>query len=159
MPVVSVRPATAADAPTIRAFAVALATFEREPDAVTATVEDLVRDGFGLQPQFGALIAEVDGAAAGFALYTWNYSMWEGRRGIFVEDIWVEEAARRHGVGRALMAALARECCARGWGRIDLNVLDWNPARDFYERLGLAHISDWLPYRVRGAALARLAGE
>lgn len=154
---VTVRAAVPTDAATIHRFSVALATFEGEPDAVKATPEVLARDGFGPDAKFRTLIAELDGRPVGFALYTFNYSVWEARRGVFLEDIWVETDVRAAGVGRALMAALARECAREGYGRIDLNVLHWNPARRFYEALGCAHIDTWLPYRVRGEALARLA--
>ena len=157
MPDVIVRATIPADAATIHRFSVALATFEGEPDAVKATPEILARDGFGPEAKFSTLIAEIDGRPVGYALYTFNYSVWEASRGIFVEDIWVEEDVRQAGVGRALMAALARECRDKGYGRIDLNVLHWNPARRFYEAIGCAHIDTWLPYRIRGAALQRLA--
>jgi GNAT superfamily N-acetyltransferase len=157
MPDVVVRRATREDAPTIHRFSVALATFEGEPDAVRATPEILARDGFGPNAKFASLIAELDGRPVGFALYTFNYSVWEASRGIFVEDIWVEQDVRQAGVGRALMAALARECRDNGYGRIDLNVLHWNPARRFYEAIGCRHIESWLPYRIRGEALQRLA--
>jgi GNAT superfamily N-acetyltransferase len=157
MPDVVVRPATREDAPIIHRFCVALATFEGEPDAVSATPETLARDGFGTHPKFASLLAEVSDRPVGFALYTFNYSVWEASRGIFVEDIWVEPDVRQAGVGRALMAALARECREKGYGRIDLNVLHWNPARRFYESIGCQHIESWLPYRIRGAALQRLA--
>ena len=93
----------------------------------------------------------------GFALYTFNYSVWTAARGIFIEDIWVVPEERRGGVARALMAALARECVAKGFKRIDLNVLDWNPARGFYERMGFRWIRNWLPYRLSGEALQTLA--
>ena len=154
---ITVRKAAPADAGVIHRFCVALATFEGEPNAVKVTPEILVRDGFGPEAKFGSLIAEFDGKPAGFALYTFNYSVWEASRGIFVEDIWVDEDVRQAGIGRALMAALARECQEKGYGRIDLNVLHWNPARRFYEAIGCAHIDTWLPYRIRGPALQRLA--
>ena len=157
MPDVTVRAATPADAAIIHRFSVALATFEGEPDAVKATPEILARDGFGPDAKFATVIAELDGRPVGYALYTFNYSVWEASRGIFVEDIWVEQDVRQAGVGRALMAALARECRDKGYGRIDLNVLHWNPARRFYEAIGCTHIDTWLPYRIRGAALQRLA--
>ena len=83
--------------------------------------------------------------------------MWTAARGIFIEDIWVVPEERRGGVARALMQALAQECTARGFKRIDLNVLDWNPARGFYERLGFRWICNWLPYRLSGEALEKLA--
>jgi len=154
---VTVRAATVADVDTIHRFAVALATYEDAPDAVTVTTETLARDGFGKQPQFAALIAERAGTPLGFALYTFNYSVWTAARGIFIEDIWVVPEERRGGVARLLMQALAQECLARGYKRIDLNVLDWNPARGFYERIGFKWIRNWLPYRLSGEALEKLA--
>ena len=154
---VTVRPATVADAGLLHRFSRDLARFEDEPDAVKATPESLARDGFGADPKFAALIAERDGQPVGFALYTFNYSVWTGARGIFVEDIWVVPEARRGGVARALMQGLAKECAANGWRRIDLNVLDWNPARGFYERIGFRWQRTWLAYRLDGAALDELA--
>ena len=154
---VVVRPATVADVDLLHRFSVDLATYEDEPDSVTSTPQTLARDGFGNDPQFAALIAERGDKPVGFALYTFNYSVWTAARGIFIEDIWVVPEERRGGVARALMAALARECVDRGFKRIDLNVLDWNPARGFYERLGFRWIRNWLPYRLSGEALTKLA--
>jgi len=154
---VVVRPATVDDVELLHRFSVELATYEDAPDAVTSTPQTLARDGFGMDPQFAALVAERGGAPAGFLLYTFNYSVWTAARGVFVEDIWVVPAERRGGVAHALMAALARECVARGYKRIDLNVLDWNAARGFYEKLGFTWIRTWLPYRLTGAALEKLA--
>ncbi len=154
---VKVRPATVDDVELLHKFSVDLSTYEDEPNAVTATPQTLARDGFGKDPKFAALIAEVSGKPAGFALYTFNYSVWTGARGIFIEDIWVVPEQRRGGVARALMVALAQECAAKGYKRIDLNVLDWNPARGFYEKVGYRWIKNWLPYRLSGEALAKLA--
>ena len=154
---VTVRPATVDDVELLHRFSVDLATYEDAPDAVTSTPQSLARDGFGKQPQFAALIAERAGAPLGFALYTFNYSVWTAARGIFIEDIWVVPEQRRGGVARALMVALAKECAARGYKRIDLNVLDWNPARGFYEKIGFRWIRNWLPYRLGGEALEKLA--
>ena len=154
---IKVRPATVDDVELLHKFSVDLSTYEDEPHAVTASPQILARDGFGKDPQFAALIAEIAGKPVGFALYTFNYSVWTGARGIFIEDIWVVPEQRRGGVARALMAALAKECVARGYKRIDLNVLDWNPARGFYERLGFKWIRTWLPYRLSGKALEKLA--
>jgi GNAT superfamily N-acetyltransferase len=145
------------DVELLHRFSVDLATYEDAPDAVTATPQSLARDGFGKDPQFAALIAECGGTPVGFALYTFNYSVWTAARGIFIEDIWVVPEERRNGVARALMQALARECVAKGFKRIDLNVLDWNPARGFYERLGFKWVRTWLPYRLSGEALEKLA--
>ena len=161
--IVSVRFATRADVPTILDFIRQLAAFEREPDAVKTTEADLLRDGFGDRPRFETLIAEVAGesgpAPVGFALFFPTYSTWEGLPSLYLEDLFVSESARRHGVGRALLAKLAAIAVERGWQRLDLQVLDWNPAREFYARLGLDHMREWLPYRVTGPALRALAAE
>lgn len=154
---VVVRPATVDDVDLLHRFSIDLAIYEDEPDAVTSTPQTLARDGFGTDPKFAALIAERGGVPVGFALYTFNYSVWTAARGIFIEDIWVVPEERRGGVARALMAALARVCAAKGFKRIDLNVLDWNPARGFYERIGFKWIRNWLPYRLSGEALMKLA--
>src|SRR5690606_37875788 len=106
-----------------------------------------------------ALIGEVDGEPAGFALFFPNYSTWEGRAGLYVEDLYVEERARGIGLGRALMAEVARLAAERGAPRVELAVLDWNPARAFYERLGMRQMAEWLPYRMDADAIARLASE
>src|SRR5262249_24958924 len=112
MSAVTVRAATVDDVELLHRFSIDLATYEDEPHAVTSTPQPLARDGFGKDPQFAALIAERGGKPVGFAIYTFNYSVWTGARGIFVEDIWVVGEERRGGVARALMAALARECVA-----------------------------------------------
>jgi GNAT superfamily N-acetyltransferase len=154
---VIVRLATVDDVELLHRFSVELATYEDEPHAVTSTPQTLARDGFGATPQFAAFIAEQRGTPVGFALYTFNYSVWTAARGIFIEDIWVVPEARRGGVARALMVAMAQECVARGYRRMDLNVLDWNPARGFYEKIGFRWIRAWLPYRLSGEALQKLA--
>jgi GNAT superfamily N-acetyltransferase len=154
---IKVRPATVDDVELLHKFSVDLSTYEDEPNAVTATPQVLARDGFGADPKFAALIAEQGGKPVGFALYTFNYSVWTAARGIFIEDIWVVPEQRRGGVARALMVALAKECQAKGYKRLDLNVLDWNPARGFYERIGFKWIRSWAPYRLSGEALERLA--
>ena len=169
-PETTVRPATPEDAATIVEFVRGLAVFEHEPlEQVRLTMEDVRRDGFGEQRSFECLIAEqpvrLDGGAeggarpVGFALFFPNYSTWEGRSGIYVEDIFVVEDARGTGAGRALLSALARLARDRGAARIDLAVLDWNPARGFYTALGFTQQSEWLPYRLEGDAIARLAGD
>ncbi len=121
------------------------------------TAEDIRRYGFGDRPAFECLIAELDGRPVGFALFFANFSTWEGRPGIYLEDLYVDEAARGHGVGRDLMAALARQVVERGGERLDFSVLDWNPARRFYGRVGARYMEHWLPYRVSGDALLDLA--
>lgn len=159
-----VRFATTEDAPTIVEFVRGLAAFEHEPLAqVRLTAADVLRDGFGEHPAFECIIAEQPHGEGvrpvGFALFFPNYSTWEGRAGIYVEDVFVVEEARRSGAGRAILAALARIAHDRGAPRIDLAVLDWNPARAFYAALGFTQQQEWLPYRLDGAGLAALAGE
>jgi GNAT superfamily N-acetyltransferase len=153
-----IRAATADDADLLLEFVRALARFERAPDAVVATAEDFRRDGFGPDPRFEARIAFLDGAAAGFALFLPSYSTWEGRAGIWLEDIYVHDWARRRGVGRALVAEVARFAIERGCPRLDFAVLHWNPARGFYEALGIRPLGEWVPYRASGDALRALAG-
>jgi len=155
----TIRPATPADVETILGFIKGLAAFEREPDAVQATLDDLLRDGFGKQPKFEVLIAELDGEPVGFALFFPTYSTWEGRPGIYLEDLFVTEHARGQGLGRKLMAALAAIAVARGCRRLELSVLHWNPTREFYHHVGMAHMQEWLPYRLAGEALQALAAE
>jgi GNAT superfamily N-acetyltransferase len=156
---VAIRPAEAADAATIVRLVRELAEFERLADQVRITEADVLRDGFGERRCFECLLAEVDGAAVGFVLFLDSYSTFEGRQGIYIEDLYVSEAARGLGIGRRLMARLARIAIERECRRLDLGVLDWNPARGFYDRLGFRHSAGWLPYRLTGDALARLASE
>jgi GNAT superfamily N-acetyltransferase len=158
-PRIEIRFATADDCALLLGLIRALAAFERAPDAVVATEADLLRHGFGPDRQFEALLAFLDGAPAGFAAFHSRFSTWLGRPGLYLEDLYVVETARRHGVGRRLLARLAAIALARGWGRIDFQVLDWNPARRFYERLGLGQVDDWLRYGGDETALRRLAGE
>lgn len=156
---IRIRFATADDAGLLLQFIRELAVFERAPSAVVATEADLVRHGFGPQPQFEAILAYLDGEPAGTALFHSRFSTWLGRPGLYLEDLYVTEAARGCGVGRRLMARLAAIAIERGWGRIDFHVLDWNPARDFYHRLGIDHIGEWLRYGTDEQALLRLAAE
>src|SRR6185312_3431579 len=113
--------------------------------------------GFGLTPHFEALIAELDGEPAGMALFHPRFSTWLGTPTVYLEDLYVAEAARRHGVGRRLLARLAAITLERGWGRIDFAVLDWNPARGFYRKLGFDHLDEWLRYGAGEGWLRRLA--
>lgn len=154
-----IRPARPEDADEIVRLVHALAEYENEPAEVVKLTADVVRrDAFGGRPRFEALLAEHDGAVLGLALFYENYSTWQSRPGLFLEDLFVEERARGLGLGHKLMAALAAVAVARGCGRIDLGVLHWNPTRDFYHRLGFRHIDQWLPYRLEGAAITDLAG-
>lgn len=159
-----IRTATAADAGAIVMLVQALAAYEHEPpESVKLTEADVLRDGFSEPRRFEALIAELDGAPVGFALYFHNYSTWEGRAGIYIEDLFVLESTRGQGIGRQLITAVAAIAQQRGCPRVDLNVLDWNPTREFYHRLDITHMQDerqaWLPYRMRRPAIAALAAE
>ena len=148
-----IRSATSDDVPVILSFIKALACFEDCPDSVTTTEEDLVRDGFGPHPKFEVLIADIGTVPVGFALFFTSYSTWEGRPGLYLGDLFVKETARKEGVGLALMRRLADIAEERGYRRLDLQVLDWNPARNFYERLGMVCNRQWLPYRANGNSL------
>jgi GNAT superfamily N-acetyltransferase len=154
---VVLRLATADDCGILLGLVRELATYEQAPDAVLATEEDFRRYGFGPERRFEALLAFVDERPAGFALFFPNFSTWLGRPGLYLEDIFVAEWARKSGVGRRLMARVAAIAMQRGAGRLDFWVLHWNPARDFYHRLGINHMEQWLPYRAEGEALAALA--
>jgi len=155
---VRVRPAIEPDVPTILRFVRELAAYERAPDAVDATEEMLAHALFGAAPAAEALIAEVDRAAVGFALFFPNFSTWTGRRGLYLEDLYVTPAARGAGVGKALLARLARIAVERGYARFEWAVLDWNaPAIAFYRAIGAVGMEEWTVQRLTGAPLARLA--
>jgi GNAT superfamily N-acetyltransferase len=134
-----------------------LAEYEQEPQAVLATEEDLLRDGFGEQPRFHCILAEWNGVVAGFALYFHNYSTWKGQPGIFLEDLFVWPEYRKQGIGKALLLEVARIAVLENCGRYEWLVLDWNlPAIEFYESLGARQMRKWLPMRVEGEALREM---
>jgi GNAT superfamily N-acetyltransferase len=154
-----IRAATAADVPQILAFIRALAAYEREPDAVTATEEGLLRDGFSASPFYFCHIAERDGQPAGFALYFFNYSTWKGRPGVYLEDLFVQPEFRGLGIGKALLQQVAAFAVEKGCSRLQWEVLDWNtPAIDFYRAMGAEFLDEWRNVRVSEEALRRLAG-
>jgi GNAT superfamily N-acetyltransferase len=159
MSAITLRYASVEDAWLLLQLIRGLATYEKAPDAVVATEDDLIRHGFGPKPHFEALLAFLDGEAVGFALFHPRFSTWLGRPGVYLEDLFVTETARGKGVGRRLMARLAAIAIERGWERIDFQVLDWNPARNFYRRLGIEHLGDWLRYGGDADALRRLAAD
>jgi GNAT superfamily N-acetyltransferase len=154
---VAIRFATADDCALILDFIRELALYERAPEAVVATEAQLKEHGFGPQTRFEALIAELDGAPVGMALFHPRFSTWTGTPTVYLEDLVVREAARGRGVGRRLLARLARIALERGWARIDFQVLDWNPARGFYHKLGFDHLDEWLRYGAAKGWLERLA--
>jgi len=156
---IKIRPATRGDVSEILGFIRALAAYEREPDAVTATEADLLRDGFGPNPFFSCLIAEHDGRPAGFALYFFSYSTWMGRPGLYLEDLFVEPKLRGLGIGKALLERVAAIAVEKRCPRLQWEVLDWNtPAIDFYKAMGAEFLDTWRNVRVTGEALRKLAG-
>ena len=154
---VGIHKATEKDAGDILRMIRELADYEDLLHEVKATEKDILRDGFGEIPRFSCLLARRDGEVVGFALYFHNYSTFEGRAGLYVEDLFVAERARGFGIGRALLAQLAEIAAENGCPRIDLSVLHWNPAREFYKTLGFQQLEDWQPFRLSAEALARLA--
>jgi GNAT superfamily N-acetyltransferase len=156
---VTIRVATAADAPLILQFIRELAEYERMLDEVEATVADVRRDLFGENPRAFCEIAEHDGEAVGFALWFYNYSTFRGRAGIYLEDLFVRPAARGVGAGKALLRRLAKRCVEADLGRLEWAVLNWNtPSIEFYDSLGAAAMTEWTVRRLDGEALANLAG-
>jgi GNAT superfamily N-acetyltransferase len=153
-----IRRAQARDVPEILALIRDLAEYERAPEEATATAEDLLRDGFSEAPRFFVEMAELDGRVAGFAFWFFNYSTWQGRPGLYLEDLFVRPAFRGQGIGKALLVYLAQVALDEGCGRFQWQVLDWNrPAIDFYEALGAKRLGEWITMRVSGEELARLA--
>lgn len=154
----SIRPAVRADVPTILRFVRELAAFEREPDAVEATEAMLDRALFE-EKAAEAVIAERDGAAVGFAVFFHNFSTWKGRKGLYLEDLYVTPEARGSGVGTALLRHLAGLAIERDCARFEWAVLDWNePAIGFYRSIGALPMDEWTTQRVTGDALVKLAG-
>jgi len=163
MPELSIRAAERSDLSLILSLIRELAEYEREPDAVEATVEGLERhlfgEGYGRGPAAECVIGEIDGHSQGFALYFVNFSTWRGRPGLYLEDLFVRPAARGRGLGRALFLHLAALAVERGFGRMEWAVLDWNtPAIDFYRALGARAMDAWTVYRLTDAELRRLVG-
>lgn len=152
--------ATKKDIPLIRQFILELAEYERaKPGEAPVTEKDLAETLFGKRPAAEVLIAYLDDAPVGFALFFHNYSTWLGKRGIYLEDLFVRPSARKHGVGFALLRSLARIAVDRDCGRLDWSVLTWNElAISFYKQIGARHMDDWTTFRLAGDALAQVAG-
>lgn len=156
----TIRFATAEDVSLVHRLIRGLAEYERLADEAVVTEADVRASLFGEKPDAEILIAELDGAAAGFALFFHNYSTFLGRRGLYLEDLFVVPEYRGRGIGRALMARLARLALERNCGRFEWWVLDWNePAIRFYRSLGARAMDEWTVYRLVGEPLARLAAE
>jgi GNAT superfamily N-acetyltransferase len=154
----SIRPAEPRDVPALIAMVLELAEYENAPEQAIATDADFSRDLFGESPRVYSLVVEVSGEVVAYAFYFLNYSTWLGRHGIYLEDLYVRPAFRGQGYGKALLIRLAQECVEKGFGRLDWSVLDWNtPSREFYAALGAEGLTEWVPYRAQGDALANLA--
>jgi GNAT superfamily N-acetyltransferase len=155
-----IRPARPDDCPLIVALIRELAEYEKLLDQCQATPEALRESLFGTRPWAECLIAEQDGQGVGFALYFHNYSTFLAKPGLYLEDLYVRPAARKLGIGKALLARLAALALERGCGRFEWSVLDWNQsAIRFYESLGAQAQSEWTIYRVTGDALTALAAQ
>lgn len=158
-PTLAIRFATPADVSTILHFIRSLARYEKLEHEVVADEAGLRATLFAPRPAAEVLLAELAGSPVGFALFFPNYSTFLGKPGLYLEDLFVEPAARGQGVGLALMSALARITIERGYGRFDWAVLDWNtPSLEFYRALGAVPQSEWTVQRLTGAPLERLAG-
>jgi GNAT superfamily N-acetyltransferase len=159
MPNIAIRFATAQDVGLLLQMIRELAAYEKLAEEAVASEEDLLRYGFGRERRFEALIASLDGEPVGFALFLPDFSTFSGRPGLFLEDLYVRGGARGRGVGRRLVARLAAIAVARGCGALHFNVLTWNPAQDFYRRLGFAPRAEWQPWGAAREVVHRLAQE
>jgi GNAT superfamily N-acetyltransferase len=145
----TIRFATPSDASTILGFIEQLAAYEREPGAVKVTAAELRAQLEDPRPPFECILAEFDAKPVGFALFFRNYSTWSGRPGLYLEDLFVREEYRGHGVGGALMRQLGAIVAERGWGRMEWAVLNWNtPAQSFYRDQGARPLEDWTLWRI-----------
>jgi GNAT superfamily N-acetyltransferase len=154
----SITAASRADVPLILSLINELAEYERLRHESVATEASLSEALFGPQPGAEAVIARIEGEPAGFALFFHNFSTFLGRRGLYLEDLFVRPAFRGRAIGKSLLTHLAALAVERGCGRFEWQVLDWNrPARDFYESLGAKANSTWVSYRMTGEALQRPA--
>ncbi|TQS42270.1 GNAT family N-acetyltransferase [Cryptosporangium phraense] len=153
-----VREATPDDLADIVEMVHELASYEKAPAECTLTISQLEAALFGPSPAVFAHVVARGGEVVGFALWFLNFSTWRGVHGIYLEDLYVRPEARRGGAARALLSRLARICTERGYARLEWWVLDWNaPARDAYAAMGARALTEWVPYRVDGEALPRLA--
>lgn len=153
-----IRAATADDSELILRFIVELAVYEKAGDQVAATVDTIASSLFGAGTPARALICEADGEPVGFAVYFFNYSTWQARKGLYLEDLYVSPSSRGQGAGKALLRHLAALAVAEGCGRFEWSVLDWNqPAIDFYRSIGALPQDEWVRYRLHGAALRDFA--
>jgi GNAT superfamily N-acetyltransferase len=154
----SIRPATIKDAALLAAMILELAQYEKLDHEAAVTAESIARDGFGPHPKFRAIIAEVDGKAAGYAVFFEFYSTFQGRAGLFLEDLYVRPPLRKQGIGQALLNYVARIAWEEDYFCMRWEVLDWNkPAIDFYQRLGAVFLDEWKAVMLIGDPLQAAA--
>jgi GNAT superfamily N-acetyltransferase len=155
---IRIRPATSDDVPLMITFIHELATYEKLAHVVVTSEVDLYAALFGERPVIEAVIASVDDAPVGYALFFPNFSTFLGKPGLYLEDLYVRPAARGIGAGRKLLEHLARIVVERGWGRLEWSVLDWNePSIAFYKKMGAQAMDEWTVFRLTGKALETLA--
>ena len=153
----SIRAAAPEDVPAILQLIKDLAVYEKAPDAVKSTAENLHQALFGPEPKVFAHVVDVDGEIVGISIWFLNYSTWMGTHGIYLEDLYVDPAYRGKGYGVALLKNLAQICVERGYSRLQWWVLDWNePSINFYKSLGAVPMDEWTVFRVDGEALTKL---
>ena len=155
----TIRQASPADAKAIYDMIYELAVYEKAPEQVVTTVEEIQASLFASDSKTEALICEIDNKIAGYAVFFTSYSTWLGRNGIYMEDLYITPEFRGRGAGKALLKTIAQLAVKRECGRLEWSVLDWNqPAIDFYEGLGAEVLPDWRICRLSGEALLRAAG-
>ncbi|MGI9226137.1 MAG: GNAT family N-acetyltransferase, partial [Candidatus Nanopelagicaceae bacterium] len=153
-----IREAKISDVPAIYQLIIDLAVYEKEPDAVIASPDDIKENLFGANPVAFCHVAEVDGKVVGIAIWFLNYSTWLGKAGLYLEDLFVNPEYRGKGLGLELMKTLAKLCVERGYERFQWWVLDWNePSINFYKAIGAEAMDEWTVYRLSGNALRSFA--
>jgi GNAT superfamily N-acetyltransferase len=152
-----IRPAKIQDVGEVLHLIQDLATYEKAPEQVEASEEDLLNTIFASDPRVFCDLVEVDGQIAGMAIWFLNYSTWQAKHGIYLEDLFIKPEYRGRGYGKALLKHLAKICDEKGYGRLQWWVLDWNsPAIEFYKSLGAEAMDEWTVYRTSGKALKDL---
>jgi GNAT superfamily N-acetyltransferase len=155
-----IRLAQPADAADIHRLIFELAVYEKAPDEMVATLDQINGSLFGDKPVAFCHVAEVDGKIVGIALWFLNYSTWLGKPGIYLEDLFVQPEYRGHGIGKGFMKTLAQLCIERGYERFQWWVLDWNePSIEFYKSLGAVPMDEWTVFRLSGGALKKFASQ
>jgi GNAT superfamily N-acetyltransferase len=155
-----IRMAQPADVEDIHRLIYELAVYEKAPEQMVATIDQINTSLFNAKPVAFCHVAEVDGKVVGIALWFLNYSTWLGKAGIYLEDLFVQPEYRGHAIGKGFMQTLAALCVERGYERFQWWVLDWNkPSIDFYQALGAVPMDEWTVFRLSGDALKKFANE